>query len=118
MTTRIKAICKIVIIIIAPAVMMLSFILHPHVGNPIDADFLEKLAAAVQADTTRWGIVHYLAGVGCGLMMLAFIAVRSHLRETASEPWSGPALPFMIMGSTLYALLPVKYLSFWKVRNF
>ncbi|CAN5380338.1 hypothetical protein BH23BAC3_BH23BAC3_14990 [soil metagenome] len=105
MQSKIK-LYRISITILAPAVMMASFIYHPHVGKPIDADFLEKLAAAVMADTTRWGVAHYMAGVGCGLMVLAFLAIHNHLRESADDSWSSFGLPFIILGSTLYAMLP------------
>lgn len=94
------------IIIIAPAVMLASFIYHPHIGNPTDPGFLENLAAAVSADTTRWAVAHLMTAAGSGLLMLAFLAIRSHLREAGEEQWSSLGLPFIILGSTLYALLP------------
>jgi len=42
------------ITIIAPAVMLTSFIYHPHVGNPIDADFLEKLEFRTGKEMWEW----------------------------------------------------------------
>lgn len=38
--------------------------------------------------------------------MLAFIAARGFLREAGEDRWSAIGLPFVVMGSTLYALLP------------
>jgi hypothetical protein len=94
------------IAVLAPAVLMASFLYHPHVGNPIDADFLAKLEAAVLADPTRWAVAHYMAAVGSGLLMLAFLAVRGYLRDVGEDRWSAVGLPPVIFGSTLYALLP------------
>lgn len=104
--TRSYALYRTTITTIAPAVMLASFIYHPHIGNPTDPDFLEKLATAVSADTTRWAVAHLMTAVGSGFMMLAFLAIRSHLREAGEELWSSLGIPFIILGSTLYALLP------------
>jgi hypothetical protein len=38
--------------------------------------------------------------------VLAFLAIRSYLRDVGEERWSVMGLPFIVMGSTLYALLP------------
>jgi len=95
-----------VAVAIAPAVMLAGFAYHPHIGDPLDTDFLARLGAAVAADPTRWAVAHYLVAVGGGLMMLALLAVRSYLREAGEDRHSAPAVPFLIMGSTLYALLP------------
>jgi hypothetical protein len=43
--------------------------------------------------------------VGYGLAVLAFLAIRSYLRETGEERWSVPALPFIVIGSTLFVVL-------------
>jgi len=94
------------VVALAPAVLMASFLYHPHVGNPIDADFLAKLEAAVLADTTRWAVAHYMAAVASVLLMLAFLALRGYLRDAGEDRWSALGLPFIIIGSTLYALLP------------
>jgi hypothetical protein len=96
---------------IAPAVMFAGFLYHPHLGNPTDADFLARLAEAVVADPLRWAVAHLLVAVGSGLLALAFLAVRGQLREAGEERWSGPALPFIIMGSAFYALLPAMELA-------
>jgi hypothetical protein len=44
--------------------------------------------------------------VGSGLTVLAFLAIRSYLREAGEERWSVLALPFIVMASTLFAFLP------------
>lgn len=91
------------IVIIAPAVLLAGFIYHPFLARLTDS---EALARAVSADTTRWGLAHLIVGVGSGLMALAFLAIRSYLREAGEERWSAPALPFIIVGSALFAMLP------------
>lgn len=94
------------IVFIAPAVILAGLLYHPHIGNPTDADFLASLAEAVAADPTRWALAHLAIGVGSGLLIVAFIAIRSHFGELGENRWSRPALPFIVMGSTLYAMLP------------
>lgn len=94
------------ILAIAPAVMLAGLLYHPHIGNPTDPDFLANLAAAVEADTLRWGVAHYLVAVGSGLIALAFLTLRAWLRGRGEERWSVIGLPFVVMGSVLYALLP------------
>lgn len=91
---------------IAPAVMLAGFLYHPYIGNPTDADFLANLGAAVEADPVRWAVAHLLIAVGSGLIILAFLALRARLRAAGEERWSAPAVPFVVMGGTLYALLP------------
>jgi hypothetical protein len=94
------------ITVVAPAVLLAGFAYHPDVGNPTGADFTAANAAAVAADTTRWGLSHLAIGVGSGLLILAFLAIRSYLREAGEDRWSALALPFIVIGSTLFALLP------------
>jgi lysylphosphatidylglycerol synthetase-like protein (DUF2156 family) len=66
----------------------------------------EAIANAVVADTTRWGIAHLAIGVGYALIVLAFLAIRSYLRESGEERWSSVALPLVAVGSALFAILP------------
>jgi hypothetical protein len=101
-TARLRA----AIVAIAPALVLVGTSYHPWIGSPDELAFFERLAAAVAADTTRWAVAHFLVAVGSGLLALAFLAIRSHLREAGEERWSGLGLPFVIMGSTLYALPP------------
>jgi hypothetical protein len=91
------------IVALAPAVMLAGLLAHPYIATLPDE---AAIAEAVAADTTRWGLVHLTVGVASGLVVLAFLAIRSYLREAGEERWSILALPFIVMGSTLFAFLP------------
>ncbi len=90
------------VVVIAPAVFLVGFLSHPYVARPTDE---AALAAAVASDTTRWGLSHLAIAIGYGLIALAFLAVRSYLREAGEERWSALALPFIIMGCSLFVVL-------------
>ena len=94
------------ILVIAPATLLAGGIYHPWIGSPGDAGFLAGLAAAVADGPTRWALAHLMVAVGSGLLTLAFLALHSYLREASEERWSLWGLPFIVLGSTLYALLP------------
>jgi hypothetical protein len=91
------------IVAIAPAVLLFAFVYHPYIANLTDK---AAVAAALTSDTARWGLSHLVVGVGSGLAVLAFLAIRSYLREAGEERWSILALPFIVMGSMLFAYLP------------
>src|SRR5215204_6498675 len=91
------------VVALAPAVMLVGLFAHPYIAILPDE---AAIAEAVPADTTHWGLVHLTAGVGSGLVVLAFLAIRSYLREAGEERWSILALPFIVIGSTLFAFLP------------
>lgn len=92
------------IVAIAPAVLLAGFVYHPYIGvGPPDE---AAIAAAVVSDTTRWGLSHLTVGAASGLVVLAFLAIRSYLREVGEERWSALAVPFIVIGGTLYAMLP------------
>jgi hypothetical protein len=40
-----------------------------------------------------------------GLAVLTFLAIRSYLREAGEERWSILALPFIVLGNTLFVVL-------------
>ena len=106
MSARVITLFRTAILVIAPAVMLVGGGYHPWIGNPGDPGFFETLATAVAADATRWWVAHFLVAVGSGLLLVAFLAIRSYLRDAGEERWSVMGLPFIVMGSTLYALLP------------
>ena len=68
------------IVAIAPAVLLFAFVYHPYIANLTDK---AAVAAALASNTTRWGFSHLAVGLGSGLVVLAFLAIRSYLREAA-----------------------------------
>lgn len=103
MSTMTSARFRAAIVAIAPVVLLAGFVYHPYLPSPTDT---AALAAAVASDTTRWALAHLGVGIGSGLLVLAFLAIRSYLHEAGEERWSRLALPFIVIGSTLFALLP------------
>jgi len=103
MSATTRARFRAAIVAIAPAGLLAAFVYHPYIANLTDK---AAVAAALASDTTRWGLSHLAVGVGSGLAVLAFLAIRSYLREAGEERWSLLALPFIVMGSTLFAFLP------------
>jgi hypothetical protein len=102
MSATTRARFRAAIVAIAPAVLLAGLVYHPYLSPPTDP---EVIAAAATSDTTRWGLAHLAIGVGYGLAVLAFLAIRSYLREAGEERWSIPALPFIVIGSTLFVVL-------------
>lgn len=103
MSATTRARFRAAIVAMAPAVLLAAFVYHPYISDLTDN---AAIAAAVASDTTRWGLSHLAVGVGSGLLVLAFLAIRSYLREAGEERWSILALPFIVLGSTLFAFLP------------
>lgn len=99
------------ILAIAPAVALLGSGYHPWIGSPGDVGFFQTLAAAIAADPTRWWTSHLIVAFGSGLLILAFLALRGHLRGAGEDRWSVLGVPFIVVGSTLYALLPAMELA-------
>ena len=91
------------IVALAPAVMLVGLFAHPYIATLPDE---AAVAETATADTTRWGLVHLTVGVASGLLVLAFLAIRSYLRGAGEDRWSILALPFIVVGSTLFAVLP------------
>ncbi|MGH3986061.1 MAG: hypothetical protein ACRDTZ_01910 [Pseudonocardiaceae bacterium] len=77
---------------------------HPFISGRLPNE--AEIAEGVAADTTMWALVHLAAGVGSALIAIAFLAVRSYLQEAGENRHSARGLPFVVMGSTLFAVLP------------
>jgi hypothetical protein len=88
----------------APLMLLVGFVSHPFIGlgPPDDA----AVAAAAASETTRWGVSHLIIAVGSGILLLAFLAIRTSLRESREERWSARAVPPIVVASILYAVLP------------
>lgn len=92
------------VVAIAPVILLAVLSSHPYLAGRLPNS--DAVAAEVTSDPTRWGIVHIATGVASAILAVAFLAIRSHLRELGEDRWSAAALPFVIIGSTLYAMLP------------
>ncbi|MGA8852481.1 MAG: hypothetical protein WB508_12280 [Aeromicrobium sp.] len=92
-----------VAVALAPAVMAFALTAHPFIERLPDAG---AVAQAVEGGATWWGAIHLVTAVGAGLIMLAFLAVRAYLRAAGEDRYSAWALPWVILGSVMYAFLP------------
>lgn len=93
-----------VAVVVAPVVLLASLLVHPYIGMGFPR--AEVIAAAVVAHPTRWGFAHLAASMASGLVLLAFLAIRTYLREAGEQRFSAFGVPFIAFGSTLYAVLP------------
>lgn len=99
-TTRIRY--GAAMVVVAPAVLATGLFFHPFIAVPDEA----AIAAAVTADPTRWAVSHMLVAVGSALLILAFLALRRYLLEAGEDRFSAWGLPFIALGSVLFAVLP------------
>jgi hypothetical protein len=88
---------------LAPVLLLAAILYHPFIA---DLRHKEHVAAALTAETTRWSVAHLTAAVASALVALAFLAVLAALRHRGEWRWSGRSVPFVVVGSALFALLP------------
>ncbi|HET6562197.1 MAG TPA: hypothetical protein VFG72_10000 [Marmoricola sp.] len=93
---------------LAPSVLLLGLVYHPHIDDLRDKD---TVAVALTADATRWGIAHLVVGVAAALVVLAFLSVDAFLRESGEVDVSAHGVPFIVIGSVLFAFLPAMELA-------
>lgn len=92
------------IVAIGPLLLLGAQLWHPPLpGRLPDSN---AVADAAAADTTRWGLSHLALAIASAMIMLAFVAVRGHLRDCGDRSLSAVGLGFVVIGSTLYAVLP------------
>lgn len=91
-------------LLIAPAVLLGALVAHPYIEGRLPNN--DAAAAEVAGGTMLWGTVHLAAAVASALIILAFLAVRSYLHDAGEDRLSPVGLPFVIVGSTLFAVLP------------
>jgi hypothetical protein len=92
------------VVAVAPVVLLAVFVAHPYLSGRLPDD--AGVAEVVAAGPTQWGVVHLATAVASGLIILAFLAVRSYLREAGEDRFSSLGVPFVVIGSTLFAFLP------------
>jgi hypothetical protein len=95
---------RITILTVAPATLLVALAAHPFIEGRLPNQ--TAIADAVVAGSTRWGVVHLAAGLASALIALAFLAVRQYLHDAGEDRLSGLGMPLVIVGSTLYAVLP------------
>ncbi len=91
------------IVAIAPAALAAALVAHPYLSGRLPND--AAVAEAVVADTTLWGLVHLGTAVASALMILAFVAIGSILRDVGQHRSNSVGVPFVVLGSTLFAVL-------------
>lgn len=95
---------RITVLVVAPATLLVALAAHPFIEGRLPNQ--TAIAEEVVAGTTRWGVVHLAAGFASALIAMAFLAVRQYLHEAGEDRLSGLGMPLVIVGSTLYAVMP------------
>ena len=93
-----------VIVAIAPVVLLVAMVWHPYLPGRLPNH--AAVADAVADDPTRWALVHLMTALASGAIVLAFIAIRGHLREAGDQGLSAIGLGFVVVGSLSFAVLP------------
>lgn len=101
--TTMPSVVRAGIVATAPALLLFAFVYHPYVAR-LDND--ATVAAELTGDRTRWGLSHLAVGLASGLLLLALLIVIGLLHDAGEHTWSTLATPFLVLGSTLFALLP------------
>jgi hypothetical protein len=90
------------VVLAGPVVLLLAIAYHPFIPQLTNnAD----VAQAFEVGPLRWGLSHLAVGVAAAVLLLSFIALRSYLRQRGDR-WSGRGLPFIVVGTVLFAFLP------------
>lgn len=87
-----------------PVLLLGALLWHPPIPGRLPDN--DAVADAAAADITRWGLSHLAAAVAAAAVAVAFIAIRSYLRERGDGWFSAVGLALVVVGSTLYAVLP------------
>jgi hypothetical protein len=92
------------VVAIAPVLLLVAMVWHPYLPGRLPDH--AAVADAVADDPTRWALVHLTTALASGAIVLAFIAIRGHLREAGDQALSAVGLGFVVLGSLSYAVLP------------
>jgi hypothetical protein len=87
-----------------PVLLAAALLWHPPLPGRLPDS--AGVAEAASADITRWGLSHVAAALASGAVAVAFVAVRGHLRERGDGLASAVGLGLVLIGSTMYAVLP------------
>jgi hypothetical protein len=92
-----------------PLILITALALHPYL--PGRQPNIDALATAVSSNPTRWGLVHLATGLGSAVLAVAFLIVSTHLTHAGEDRWSRRGLPLVMVGCSLYAMLPAMELA-------
>jgi hypothetical protein len=92
------------IVALTPAALAAALLSHPHIAGRLPNH--GAVAEAVVTDPGRWAMAHLAAGIAAGLVAVAFVFVARYLHEAGENRWSHFGLPWIVLGSVLYGLLP------------
>lgn len=87
-----------------PVLLTAALLWHPPLPGRLPDS--AGVAEAASAGITRWGLSHVAAALASAAVAVAFVAVRGHLRERGDGSASALGLGLVLIGSTLYAMLP------------
>jgi len=87
-----------------PILLLGALLWHPPLPGRLPDN--DAVAEAAAADITRWGLSHLAAAVASAAVAVAFIVIRSYLRERGDGWFSAVGVTLVVVGSTLYAVLP------------
>lgn len=87
-----------------PVLLLGALLWHPPLPGRLPDN--DAVAEAAAADITRWGLSHLAAAVASAAVAVAFIVIRRHLRERGDGWFSAVGVALVVVGSTLYAVLP------------
>lgn len=81
-----------------------SLVAHPFISGRLPNE--TAVAELVTAHPAAWGLAHLGAAVGSALIAIAFLSVRDYLHRAGEGRYSALGTPLVILGSTMFAVLP------------
>lgn len=97
----------------APVALVLAIAYHPYIP---ELDNSAEVARALEAGPGRWGLAHVAVGLAAALLLIAFLVLRGLLRARGDR-WSGWGMPFIVLGSVLFAFLPAMEVAIIAVND-
>ena len=104
MSSRSTSNASAAIVAAGPVLLLGALLWHPPLPGRLPDN--DAVAEAAAADITRWGLSHLAAAVASAAVAVAFIVIRSYLRERGDGWFSAVGVALVVVGSTLFAVLP------------
>lgn len=102
------------VVFVAPVLLLGALAYHPYVPELTND---ASVAAELTSDTTRWGLSHLAVGVAAALLLVALLAVADFLRAAGQATITTLAIPFIVLGSILFAFLPAMEIAMLAVHE-